>query len=144
VLLPLKHAAVFLNVEPESAEKLKNVIKSAIYKGPFAEIYGEPRYWTHLLTECKLPIQLPKAICKASGRDANVICDKCGDPFNSFFTVGVKRLNAVSLVENGRICGFCLQGDIEGFIIRQESLPIVENVIAETNALRKKQNDSKR
>jgi hypothetical protein len=88
-----------------------------------------------LLPNCKLPRITPKAICKISGNPANVICDVCKKTFDSFFTVGLKRVGAAPMVENGRICGICLRGwPHENLLISPESEHLQKNVIAETRA----------
>ena len=142
-LLPLKYAAVFLGVSYEDVNKLQKAIQPAVYRGVFSDLYDKPRYWAHSLAECILPKRIKPAVCTASGGKANIVCDVCGDPFNSFYTVGVKPVGAASPVESGRVCGICLRGEPEDFTVRPESQPLVENVIAETKAELEKNRDGK-
>ncbi len=141
-LMSLRHSAVFLGVDPDSSEKLVKAIKPALYKGVFSDLYKEPRYWAHLLVECKLPRGIPVARCKASGKKATVLCDICHEPFDSFYTLGVKRTGATTFVENGRVCGICLQGQLEGMTIRPGSELLIDNVIAQTTLALSQDNDA--
>lgn len=131
-LLSLKQAAVFLGVSPEESRRIVKSIEPAIYEGVFRDLMDEDKYWAAHLASCNLPRNLKPATCAISGDKANVVCDVCGDSFNSFYTVGVMRIGALAPVEKGRICGICAQGDHEGLVIRPESEAILESVIAET------------
>jgi hypothetical protein len=143
-LLPLRHAAVFLGIDPDISHAIVKGIRRALYLGPFGDLYDEPRYWTHLLVKCAPIKGFAPALCKASGKRANTICDVCNDPFDSFYTVGVKRANAESPVENGRVCGICLDSELEGFTVRMESRMLIKNVIAETKSALKKKEDARK
>lgn len=136
-LLDEKHAAVYLGVQPGQVE-LDKLLEGAEYCGVFAGLTGVKHYWRRRLDCLDVAAlgRLKPTECAVCGTLAHVVCDVCGDCFDVAHTVGVRRTDAPSGLEFGRVCGICLGGELPArLVVPAPSEGLAHEVVAEVERL---------
>lgn len=137
-LLERSRAAVSVGLAPDSNEAIDAHIAPARYVGVFAGIHPEGRYWRDLLNELEPHGgDLAPARCVVCDELASDLCEVCKKPVDGLHSLPVHRnLVANDVFLRGRVCGFCLAGDLpDELSIDGRYARMRQTLVAEVQAL---------